>query len=310
MPATADFYNEPLGTPLGTLSRNAAVSFGRSRSGWREVTLRGWVETSSLRSDSRDGFDVSATGDNTPVRTAPEANAPVRAAVRLGVLFDRLTTRSGWTEVRRTAWTRIDTAKAAATPAPPPPPPPPPPAPAAAGDSGATGGAAVGSDSGFVAVLAGHPFSAEPDGAPIGQLEATRRTEVVERRDGWSRILLDVWVRDGAVAGAPAPDGITGRAVREAPDRFVGQSVDWSLQVLAVQTADELRPELPAGQPYVLARGPLPETGFVYLIIPPAEVAAWRSLGPLEEVRIRATITAGRTRYLPIPVLELVRRLD
>jgi hypothetical protein len=313
MPATADFHSEPGGTALGSLAKNAAVSFGRERSGWREVTVRGWVRSGSLRPDARDGFDVSATDDNTPVRTAPEADAPVRASVRLGVLFDRLSTRNGWTEVRRTAWTRTpapaETApvqKSAPTPTPAAPPPAPPPA---AGATPTVGDSAR-ADSGFVALLAGSAFSAEAGGAPIGQIEATRRTEVIDHKDGWSRVVLDVWVKDGALGGAPAPGGVTGREVRESPDRYVGQTVEWSLQVLAVQQADELRPELPLGQPYVLARGPLPETGFVYLLIPSAEVATWRALEPLTEVRVRATVKAGRTRYLPTPVLDLVRRLD
>ena len=85
---------------------------------------------------------------------------------------------------------------------------------------------------------------------------------------------------------------------RDDPERYVGQTVEWSLQVLAVQQADELRPELPLGQPYVLARGPLPETGFVYLLVSEKEVATWRALEPLAEVRVRATVRAGRTRYL------------
>jgi hypothetical protein len=80
--------------------------------------------------------------------------------------------------------------------------------------------------------------------------------------------------------------------------------------VLAVREADDLRPELPKGQPYVLARGPLPETGFVYLAVPAAEAATFRRMEPLAEVRVRATIRAGRSRFLPTPVLTFVRRLD
>ena len=52
------------------------------------------------------------------------------------------------------------------------------------------------------------------------------------------------------------------------------------------------------------------ETGFVYLAVPAAEAAAFRAMEPLSEVRVRATIRAGRSRFLPTPVLDLVRRLD
>jgi hypothetical protein len=100
--------------------------------------------------------------------------------------------------------------------------------------------------------------------------------------------------------------GVTAAEVRSAPERYVGQSLDWRLQVISVQTADELRAELPPGQPYLLTRGPLPEPGFVYVAIPPGQVDAFRALPPLEEVVLRVTIRAARTRYLTTPVAELV----
>lgn len=301
MPANGDFHKDPGGTPLGTISKNAAVVFGQTRGGWREVTLVGWVESKTVRPDARDGFDVSVTTDNTPIRSEPDATAPIRAVARTGALFDQVSTRGGWSELRRTAWTPAAPATPQRAVAPGSPP-----ATAPVADTGAK----PGNDSSQVAVQGGTQFSAEAGGPPIGTLEATRRARVTERRAGWSRVTLDVWVRDGSVGGAPSAAGISGKDVRDEPDRYVGQTVEWSLQVLAVQQADELRPELPLGQPYVLARGPMPETGFVYLLLQPKDVAAWRAMAPLAEVRVRATIRAGRTRYLPTPVIELVRRLD
>jgi len=300
MPANGDFHKDPGGTPLGTISKNAAVVFGQTRGGWREVTLVGWVESTALRPDTRDGFDVSVTADNTPIRSAPDATAPIRAVARTGALFDRVTTRGAWSEVRRTSWTPAvsttpEPVPAVQTPLP---------------SSAVPTTATPVTDSNQVAVQGGTSFSADAAGPPIGTLEATRRATVTERRAGWSRITLDVWVRDGSVGAAPSADGISGKDVRDEPDRYVGQTIEWSLQVLAVQQADELRPELPLGQPYVLARGPLPETGFVYLLIQARDVATWRAMQPLAEVRVRATVRAGRTRYLPTPVIELVRRLD
>src|SRR2546426_7675415 len=48
---------------------------------------------------------------------------------------------------------------------------------------------------------------------------------------------------------------------RAEPQRFAGQTLRWTLQFIAVQQADELRPEMPKGAIYFLARGPLPERG-------------------------------------------------
>ena len=310
--AAADFVKDPGGTVLGRIAANAAVTFGATRGSWREVTLEGWVAATSLKDDSRDGFDVSvASSAAALVRNAPDPNASARATAVTGALFHRLGTRSGWVQVRRTAWLPRSateaTAQVAPPPAAPPPPPPPPPAPAASVDSAPTGAPAT---AGGQSVIGGNDFSARADGPPIGRLEATRSVDVVEERDGWSRIRLEVWVRNAALGNAPATGQISAAEIRADPERYIGQTVEWSLQVLAVQRADELRPELPLGQPYVLARGPLPETGFVYLVVQGDQVDVFRNLDPLAQVRVRATIRAGKTRFLPTPVLDLVRRLD
>ena len=77
------------------------------------------------------------------------------------------------------------------------------------------------------------------------------------------------------------------------------------MQLIAVQSADELRPEMAPGQPYLLTRGPLPEAGFVYVTIPTGRVAEFQALPPLRELVLRVTIRAARTRYLMTPVAEL-----
>ena len=56
----------------------------------------------------------------------------------------------------------------------------------------------------------------------------------------------------------------------------------------------------------MLTRGPLPEPGFVYVILPRDEVTRFQSLPPLQELMLRVTIKAPRTKYLATPVVELV----
>lgn len=293
---------------LGRISRGAAVTFGATRDGWRETTLVGWMAASSLRNDSRDGFDVAVSiAVGAPVRTTPSDNAPVRATAVAGALFHRVETRGGWVHVRRTAWIPVSAVGEPVTgdgrqasPAPEP----------REGDGRqeATTPVII-ADSGRVAIVPGSEFSAVRSGAVAGRLDAALPVEVVERRDGWSRVRVDVWVPDASLSGGVGV-GPTGAELRADPDRYVGHTVEWRLQLLAVREADELRPELPRGQPYLLTRGPLPETGFVYVSIPSAEVAAYRSIPPLSEITVRATVRAGRSRFLPTPVLDLVRRLD
>ena len=308
--ADAPFHKEPSGTVLGRVSRGAAVTFGASRNGWREVTLEGWVPANTLRNDSRDGFDVAVSlAAGVSIRTTPSNDAPVRATAVAGALFDRAEARSGWVLVRRTAWIPA-TAATTTTAAVPPQTSPQTPAPAVTtpAPAGATPPASV--DSSAATLSGGSDYSADRGGAPIGRLEASRPVKVIERSGGWTRVQMEVWVPDAAIGGASAAQGISGAELRADPERFVGQSVEWRLQVLAVREADDLRPELTKGQPYVLARGPLPETGFVYMAVPAAEAAAFRAMEPLSEVRVRATIRAGRSRFLPTPVLDFVRRLD
>jgi hypothetical protein len=303
--ADTPFHKEPGGTLLGRLSRGAAVTFGATRNGWREVTLTGWVPANTLRNDSRDGFDVAVSlAAGVSLRTTASNDAPVRATAVAGALFDRAEARSGWVLVSRKAWIPL-TAAATTTVATPPPAALPPPAAAAT----PTATTPVVQDSAPPALSGGSEFSADRGGPPIGRLESSRGVEIVERSGGWSRVRLEVWVPDAAVGAAPTA-GISGAELRAAPERYVGQAVEWRLQVLAVREADDLRPELPKGQPYVLARGPLPETGFVYLSVPASEAAVFRAMEPLSEVRVRATIRAGRSRFLPTPVLDFVRRLD
>ena len=122
------------------------------------------------------------------------------------------------------------------------------------------------------------------------------------------KVQVEGWIPADAVASSDSAAlvGVSAAEVHAEPARFIGQTLEWRLQVIAVQTADELRSEMPPGQPYLLTRGPLPEPGFVYVIIPSSQAATFRALPPLQEVVLRVAIRAARTRFLTTPVAELV----
>jgi hypothetical protein len=151
-------------------------------------------------------------------------------------------------------------------------------------------------------------LSPAPDSAATATLPAGTPARVVGRSGEWVRVQVEGWVRQADVKPAEAGvlAGISAAEVRAAPERFVGQTLDWRLQIIAVQLADELRPEMPPGQPYLLTRGPLPEAGFVYVMIPAERVAEFRALPALHEMTLRITLKAARSRYLATPVAELV----
>ena len=86
----------------------------------------------------------------------------------------------------------------------------------------------------------------------------------------------------------------------------MGQSLKWTLQYIAVQQADELRPEIPPGGTYLLTRGPLPERGFVYVVVPETKRSLVASLTPLNVIQVTARVRAGRSHYLGNPVVDLL----
>jgi hypothetical protein len=122
------------------------------------------------------------------------------------------------------------------------------------------------------------------------------------------KVAVEGWIPADAIAPSDsgAMVGVTAAEVRAEPNRFLGQTVEWRLQLIAVKEADELRTEMPPGAPYLLTRGPLPEPGFVYVIVPPDRTAEFQALPPLQELVVRVTIRAPRTKFLTTPVAELV----
>src|SRR5207247_10768766 len=85
-----------------------------------------------------------------------------------------------------------------------------------------------------------------------------------------------------------------------------GQVLRWPLQFISTQKADEPRPELPNGATYFLARGPLPERGFVYVVVPEARRAQLETMTPLATIQVTARVRTGRTRFLGNPVLDMI----
>lgn len=307
--AESEFQKEPTGTVLGVLAKGSEVMAGTVRGNWTEIRFDGWLAANAVRTDRRDGYDVAvAMAAGTVLRSAPGGGKQV-ASLRAGTLFKRLESRGEWLRVQRSAWMpksaltssapAREPPKAATSPAATPAPAKPATTPPAAGKADST-----------ISVGSGTTLAAQPAGSPIATLEVPVAATVLARQDGWAKVRIEAWVREGSLGGAGRGGEPSAAEIRANPDRFIGQSVDWTLQIIAVQKGDEMRPEIPPGQPYLLARGPLPETGFAYLVVSEEEAAKFRAMEPLAKVRIRATIRAGRSRFLPTPVLNFVRRLD
>lgn len=303
---STDLHRAPDGTPLVSLPAGAPIEAGQAEGDWRPATVEGWIYRPSTSPTKRDGFDLIVTsteGEN--LRRAP--NGPIVGRAREGTLLERVGESGKWFRVRRDGWVprnavpsrqAADTARrrtggAAARRAP-------------AAVTGPPPAASAGTEG--VETLRETGLSRMPDSASVATLPAGTPARVLGRSGEWVRVQVEGWVRESDVKPAEAGvlAGISAAEVRAAPERFVGQTLDWRLQIIAVQVADELRPEMASGQPYLLTRGPLPEPGFVYVMIPPTRIAEFRALPALHEMTLRVTLKAARTRYLDTPVAELV----
>lgn len=294
------FHADPNGTQLGTLSRGLQVNTERTSGAWREVTFEAWIWTPSLGPANRPGFSHQVTavgGEN--LRAARDGNLVGRAVQ--GTQLTQVRRDGSWALVRRTAWVpsaAIEAQAAAVRPpadtsrvAPAEPPPAAPPEPS--GDP--------------VIIRRGATLAVGPGGQAVGVTPEDLSGRMTGRQGNWVRVRTETWVREEDVRPRPADSGgVTLEQLRAAPDRYVGQRVEWRLQFIALRVADELRPELPQGQPYVLARGPLPESGFVYVALTRAQAERFRRMSPLEEFHARGVIRAARTRFLATPVVELI----
>ncbi|HSE28546.1 MAG TPA: hypothetical protein VLA95_09985 [Gemmatimonadales bacterium] len=313
--ATA-FRKEPGGAQLGMLEPGARVPTGRARGDWVEVTLDGWIYAPSVARTTRDGFDlvVSADGGEN-LRSAP--NGAKVARLSRGALLDRRTTRGRWVQVRRAGWAlrsafaertagRRDGASrdTARSPSPQPSVPP------SGGGAAAPSAGSAAPDR--VATATNALLAAEPGGTGIATLADGAEGEVVARSGEWVKVRIEGWLPAADVRPAPggALRGVSAAEVRAQPSRYTGQLLEWRLQLVAVPTADALRPELPEGREYLLTRGPLPESGYVYVIVSAPQAARFKGMAPLSEFTARALLRAASTRWLPNPVVELVEVVE
>lgn len=283
---------------LGRVRAGTAVEVGAARDGWYEVTLAGWIWARSTRAATNRDFDlvVSASGGEN-LRAAP--NGAVAARLESGTFLDEIGRENGWVQVRRTAWMwgrSLDRPRAEPTADVPVPP------------AGAAASPPLSASLDRQSVVPGTPLRAAPDGDTVGITTAKATARLVARADGWARVLVEAWVRDADLA--PADDsalaGVTAAEVRGGGSTYVGRVLRWTVQLIALQTADALRRDMPEGQRYLLARGPLPETGFVYVLLTPEQAHTLEALDPLTLLTVLGRVRTARSQYLGNPVLDLI----
>jgi len=306
------FFADVAGRRIARLANGAVLTAtGATRNEWIELTLDGFIFASSVGPSDRPDFDLLVTrSPNENLRGAPAG--PLLAVLSQGFGLKRATAgdSSGgrWVHVTRTGWAQrsalAPVADVVATRT----------ADSAGNDTPGDGNAGAGAlDSTRVDSSRAQPVRMTtlyraPDGPEAGTLAAEIPLRVLSRNGEWTRVQFEGWVKGGELQAAPAGVlvGVTAAELRAEPQRYVGQVLRWRLEFIAIQKADELRPDIPAGSSYVLGRGPLPERGFVYIIVPDSKLPAFRALTPLVVMQVTARVRNGRSRYLGNPVVDLI----
>jgi hypothetical protein len=301
---TENFRREPTGraTRLATVNAGSEVAadsvFGR----WVHVTLEGWMWARSLDSTERDGFDLTVAaraGENLRV----EPNGRIVAQLASGALLFELDRRPAWVHVQRSGWMfRGSLEPVGASPGTRPGAPSRPPQAEEAPTE--TGGSYL--DRAVTAAAA--TLYRTPDGDTTGALRAGAAVRVLARSGEWVRVQMEGWVRERDLeSGTPEVlVGVSGAEIRARSEEFRNKLVQWVVQYIAIQDADEIRRDIPEGRRYMLARGPLPESGFVYVILNEEQVEQLSRLPALSELVIVGRVRTGRSHYLGNPVLTLV----
>jgi hypothetical protein len=306
------FYQEPGGRRLARLARGAIVAGGATRAEWTQVTLEGWIFATSVGPSPRPEFDLAVTH-------APEENlrssggGALVARLAEGFGLKKVDQNDRWVHVTRDGWVQtsalalIPDVTATRTVSD---------SDSVSNQGGLTPGRSPGGDS--TAASPALPNRAQPprpttlyrapDGPEAGTVSAETPVRVLGRTGDWARVQVEGWVKATELQAAPpgVQIGVSAAELRAEPQRYAGQVLRWTVQFIAVQKADDLRPDIPAGATYVLARGPLPERGFVYVIIPDGRLASVQTLAPLANIQVTVKVRQGRSRYLGNPVVDLI----
>lgn len=266
---------------------------------------------------TRNGFDLAVTASpDENLRAAPAG--PLVAKLAKGFLLTRVEASDRWIRVRRSGWVRgagLEPATVAgrggSSGAAPVATPDTAPAPhAAAGSQGAPSGgpATAAGDAALVQPARATSLYRAPDGPEAGSLATDTPLRVLGRTGEWTRVQVEGWVRSDDLQTAPsgALMGVSAAELRAEPERFTGRVLSWTLQYLATRTADDLRPDIPRDATYLLARGPLPERGFVYVVITEERRPLIETLAPLSTMHVTVRVRAGRSHFIGNPVVDLL----
>lgn len=304
---TADRENlraAPGGAVLAEVLQGTTMSVDEERGDWVSVTLQGWIWKPSTQADARDGHDLSVSPpDGENLRSTP--NGDRLARLRQGMLLDSVGEQGPWIHVRRQGWiwrasVSLTGTAAAPTQTPAPTRPRSRPTPVRGGAELSRVG------------QSGAALLANPDGDTIALFRPGADVNIVSREGNWVRIRASGWVWAPSLGTVTADSGtvlrdISPQVLAQNPDSFRGHLVEWTVQFISLEHAERIRTDFYEGEPFILARGPGSNAGFVYIAVPPDLLNRVNELQPLERIRVLARVRVGRSSLMNAPVLDLVR---
>lgn len=280
------------GRLLGWLDRGAVVERLGGREEWTRARVRGWMRSSEL-SSTGDGFEIAS--EEEPLHLEP--NGARFGALVEGVAVRRIGGSGDWLRVEMIGWLPDETTAAVE----------PVPEPAAATPRAPAARAPAGSPSLVGRLSRDSGLRAAPEGGEVASLPAGTVVRAYETRGGWTRVAIEGWVpRSAITAGgetAVDPEIVIGAA----PGAFVGREVAWTLEHVALQTAEEWRTDLVPGETFGLARVPGSEGHYVYLALPDRLVEAFRGLEPFATIQVEGRVRTGRSELTGVPILDVSR---
>ena len=288
------------GTLLGQLRAGMSLEVLELTDDWVQFDLDGWVWTRSLQAVNRGNFDlvVSAEGGEN-IRGA--AGGEVLGHLEQGTLLETVERVAGWARVRRRAWVwrgsvalfGSDSSGASAersrlrVPST-----------VVDGQEWALGGSAE------------SPILSAPDGDTLAVSGPSTNLRVLAREGSWARVRLEgwIWLPQGSEGGVEASirDDVTLEDVAAAPDDFRGEVLQWDLQFISLERAEEIRTDFFVTEPFLLTRMGDGDEGFVYVAVPPERLGEAQGLSPLERIRVVGRVRTGSARLTGSPILELL----
>ena len=206
-----------------------------------------------------------------------------------GLLLNEVERRDGWVHVTRSAWLWNESL-------------------ASVRPEASSGPAAqVSSTTRPTTPVGSRTILAEPGGDTIANLAPGVEMEILAREGNWTRVRVEGWISTpGEAVDAGPLRNLSLKDLKADPERYQGRELVWDAQFIALQQADSIRADLQAGEWYILARDPNGVPGFVYLVVPPDQLATVKSFYPLQHFTLRGRVRSGSSRITGHPVIDLI----